>query len=118
MSFCLETFKYDGSLLNDCTEGKMEVKFSSLKRNLKEHFNTLKHRRCAQQQEKADKQCVREDRRSMAVRMRIGRIVYHLIYHGRPDTDLPLLIYSHHKAGADMGDINHSEGLVAKLLPD
>ena len=42
---CLETFKYDGSLLNDFTEGKMEVKFSSLKRNLKEHFNTLKHRR-------------------------------------------------------------------------
>ena len=115
---CLETFKYDGSLLNDFTEGKMEVKFSSLKRNLKEHFNTLKHRRCAQQQEKADEQCVREDRRSMAVGMRIGRIVYHLIYHGRPDTDLPLLIYSHHKAGADMGDINHSEGLVAKLLPD
>ena len=46
---CLETFKYDGSLLNDFTEGKMEVKFSSLKRNLKEHFNTLKHRRCAKQ---------------------------------------------------------------------
>ena len=40
---CLETFKYDGSLLNDFTEGKMEVKFNSLKRNQGEHFKTKKH---------------------------------------------------------------------------
>ena len=68
---CQETFKYDGSLTNDFTEGRMEVKFSSLKRNLKEHLKTLKHRRCAKEQQKTDEQCAREERRSMAVGMRI-----------------------------------------------
>jgi len=45
-------------------------------------------------------------------------LVYILIYNGRPDRDLPKLIYRVKQAGGDVGDINHSHNLVGKLLPD
>ena len=60
----------------------------------------------------------RLESRNRKIGKTIGGLVYHLIYNGRPDRDLPKLIYRVKQAGGDVGDINHSHHLVASLLPD
>ena len=59
----------------------------------------------------------KEEGRNKAVGMRIGRLVYYLVFHGRPDRDFPILVYASVQNGLDMGDINHSLYFVTRLLP-
>ena len=59
----------------------------------------------------------KEDSRNQAVALRLGRICYFLLKHGRPDTDFISMIYLHSVNGADVGDINHSYSFPANFLP-
>ena len=59
----------------------------------------------------------KEDSRNQAVALRLGRICYFLLKHGRPDTDFLSMIFLHSVNGADVGDINHSSSFPANFLP-
>ena len=94
-----------------------EGDFWKVKKNLRNHLKTLKHKKMMVKNEEEEKRWVRDMGRTKSVGLTIGRMVYHLVYNARPDKDLPLHIYIAARGGADVGDINHSQNLVGKLLP-
>ena len=102
---------------NDFTDKMISPKFSSLKRNLRRHLQTSAHLKKEEDMKAGEEQREREETRNRAVGMKIGRLVYHLVRHARPDADLTELIYLTNKAGADVGDFSHSHNMVGKLLP-
>jgi hypothetical protein len=115
---CKQKFTYGRDLATDISGGLlMDRKFSNLKMNLRDHLKTKTHLKKATKDKEQEEQWAREEGRNKAVGLRIGRIVYHLVYNARPDVDLPIQIYLARKAGADLGDINHSANLVPKLVP-
>ena len=88
-----------------------------MKRNLARHLESLVHNRHAQQGQAKAIIWTKEENRNKAVGLVLGRIVYYIIYKGRPDTDFPLLVYLSATGGSDCGDINHSFNFVRKFLP-
>ena len=109
--------KYEG-LESDFTEGKMGIKFSNLKGSLRKHLKSEGHKAMIKKEQGKEVVEAKEDARNKRVGKTIGGMVYHLVFHARPDADLTILIYLAKKGGADVGDINHSYKLVSSLLPD
>ena len=114
---CSNTFSYSSDLEQDFLGSNLDQKFSSLKRNLARHLESLVHKRHAQQEQAKAIIWTKEENRNKAVGLVLGRIVYYIIYKGRPDTDFPLLVYLSATGGSDCGDINHSFNFVRKFLP-
>ena len=114
---CDEKFLYEKDLKTSFTGENLSQKFSSLKRNLRRHLTKPRHLSKVKEEQIKEEQWEREESRNKAVGMRIGRLVYFIVFNARADTDLPILIYMLQKAGTDVGDINHSKILVSKLLP-
>ena len=114
---CNQDFSYKEEE-SDFTEGMMSKRFSDLKRALRRHLTAEKHIRLKQETRRATEKEEKDIARNKKIGRTIGGLVYHLLSKARPDSDLPLLIYTVKRAGGDVGDINHSHLLVAKLLPD
>lgn len=92
-------------------------KFSILKTSLRKHLDCSRHLKKAKEDTVRELLWAKEEGRNRAVGMRMGRLVYYLVYHGRPDTDLPVLVYASIANGSDLGDINHGKLFVTRLLP-
>ena len=101
-----------------CNVDFRDQKFSNLKKSLRRHVQMVFHMEKVKEKEMAANTEERWEARNRAINKTIGGLVYHLLYHGRPDNELPPLIYRVKMAGGDVGDINHSNNLVAKLLPE
>ena len=114
---CKQTFGYKEEEIN-FTENHMSLKFSNLKMILKRHLTRETHLQIKKELEGASVKDKEKEARNKVIGKTIGGLIYHLVYKGRPDTDLPLLIYRVKMAGGDVGDINHSHNLVAALLPE
>ena len=114
---CSNTFSYPSELDQDFVGSSMDQKFRYLKRNLGRHLDSFIHKKHAQQEQAKAIISSKEVSRNKAVGLVLGRIVYYVIYKGRPDTDFPLLVYLSATGGSDCGDINHSFRLVSKFLP-
>lgn len=114
---CSQDFRYKGEE-TDFSGKLMDYKFSDLKKILRRHLKTMGHIQMVQERMEISKVDEKEEARYRVIGRTIGGLVYHLLYHGRPDEDLPRLIYRVRMAGGDVGDINHSHNLVAKLLPE
>ena len=90
---CEATFKYSNNLSLDFTSEKiMGREFSNLKGALKKHLESSKHLKMAEELEKKELIKSKEDLRNTAVGVRIGRLVYHVVKLGRPDTDFPSIV--------------------------
>ena len=113
---CGAKFKYPGNLEQTFLDKKISAQFSHLKQVLKVHMKTGKHQMELKKALQDGLVWEREESRNNAVGLRISRIAYHLLYHGRPDTDFPLHIYISKQNGADVGDLNHSSNYVEKFL--
>ena len=114
---CDTTFKYSCELQHDFVSSNMDQKFRYLKQNLGRHLETAIHKTHLQQEQAKEIISYKEERRNKAVGLVLGRIVYYIIYKGRPDTDYPQLVYLSAACGSDCGDINHSFIFVSKFLP-
>ena len=106
---CGEHFKYSHHLNDDFSSSKIRREFSNLKTHLKDHLQSMKHRKKALELKATELINAKEESRNTAIGLRIGRLVYHLVFNGRPDTDLPLLVLTSIANGCDMGDLNHSK---------
>ena len=104
---CSETFE------NVHTK-KLKAMKSSLKRHLK-CSNT--HATALKKNSSKDRILSKEDSREKKVGMNLGRLVFFLGSRGKPDEDYPLIIDIMHKAGGDVGDINHSTKFPGKFIP-
>ena len=100
-----------------CGASFQKQKFFNLKNSLRKHLEAPSHIKKIMDDKVAQLTWAKEDGRNRAVGMRVGRLVYYLVYHGRPDIDLPVLVYASVANGLDMGDINHGRGFVTRLLP-
>ena len=100
------------------TAFKTHQNLHHLKLSLRRHLKLVTHKEKVKESEQAAMTEERWEARNRTIGKTIGGLVYHLLYNGRPDTDLPKLIYRVKMAGGDVGDINHSPILVASLLPD
>ena len=114
---CGETFKYSSNLNQSFETCKMGSEFSNLKRHLKDHLSSGLHTSQAQSDEAAKLIWEKEEGRNKQVGLRLGRLVYFLIYHGRPHDDYTQLVYISVANGSDCGDINHSKKFVDFFLP-
>ena len=115
-NICKQTFGYKEEESN-FTENHMSLKFSNLM-ILKRHLTRETHLQIKKELEGASVKDMEKEARNKVIGKTIGGLIYHLVYKGRPDRDLPLLIYRVKMAGGDVGDINHSHNLVAALLPE
>ena len=97
---------------------RTEQNLANLKGSLRRHLKIVTHKEKVKESEEAAVTEERWEARNRTIGKTIGGLVYHLLYNGRPDGDLPKLIYRVKTAGGDVGDINHSHNLVAKLLPE
>lgn len=114
---CGVVFQYSCELEQDFSSKNMGTRFSSLKRNLEKHLSTTLHLSQAKTDEATQVIWGKEEGRNKAVGLRLGRLVYYLIYHGRPDEDFTRLVYLAVANGSDCGDINHSFRFVTSFLP-
>ena len=105
-SVCSQTFA--------CEEGK----FPYLKKALKRHLECNSHINMVEAAMVKSREGELKEARDKVINSTIGGLVYHLVYQGRPDSDLPLLIYRVKRAGGVVGDVNHSDNLVSNLLPE
>ena len=118
-------FTYECELENDFPDQVQSKKFGNLKNNLKRHLKTLTHTKALEVATIKANIENKEDKRNIAVALKICRIAYFLLKAGRPDTDFTTLIYLHSVNGCDVGDINHSYRFppqflkhVAKVIQD
>ena len=110
--------KYSRDLKDDFTDNsKVAREFSNLKTSLRRHLKSEMHNRKTRKVEENDIVKKKEDVRNAVVGVRIGKLVYHLVKLGRPDTDFTSLVQISASNGADLGDKNHSKYFVTKLLP-
>ena len=115
---CDKIFKYSRDLKDNFTDnGKFAKEFSNLKTSLRRHLKSEMHHRKSRKIEENDVVKKKEDVRNTAVGVRIGKLVYHLVKLGRPDTDFTSLVQISASNGADLGDKNHSKYFVTKFLP-
>ena len=115
---CEQVFKYSRDLKDDFTDNsKVAREFSNLKTSLRRHLKSEMHNRKTRKVEENDIVKKKEDVRNAVVGVRIGKLVYHLVKLGRPDTDFTSLVQISASNGADLGDKNHSKYFVTKLLP-
>lgn len=115
---CHTTFSYGKELEQDFRNLIiMEDKFRSVKRSLRRHLQTSTHIIQGKAEEAKMILWTKEERRNRAVGLVLGRLVYYIIYKGRPDIDFPTLVYLSATGGSDCGDINHSFAFVLKFLP-
>lgn len=113
---CEETFKYTNQT-NDFTDEKLPKEFTNLKRSLRQHLMTSRHKNKVAETRTAAVQWEKEELRNKKVGMNIVRQIYNLLHSASPDAELPVQIYLLKRAGVDVGDINHSHNLVAKMAP-
>ena len=97
---------------------KTNQQFRAVKQSVKRHLVLPSHVQKEIQSERDREREERWESRNRRIGRTIGGLVYHLIHNGRPDGDLPVLIHWVKVGGGDVGNINHSHNLVAKLLPD
>ena len=114
---CDESFDYKEEE-TDFNGKLMGHRFSKLKFSLRKHLKSGNHIMMIQKEEKEAHVEKKEEARNRKVGGTIGGLVYDTIFNGRPDDDLPRLIYRVKMAGGDVGDLNHSKNLVPKLLPE
>ena len=93
------------------------LEFRHLKNHLKAHLSSNLHKESLQVLTNKVNPENKEDSRNQAVALRLGRICYFLLKHGRPDTDFLSMIYLHSVNGSDFRDINHSNNFPGKFLP-
>ena len=101
----------------DFHDQNLSVKFKSLKTHLFRHLESATHQSKVKEDIAKDVLLVKKEKREKKVGLTLGRIVYHIIYKGRPDSDFTSLVYLPAAGGSDVGDINHSFNFVTKLLP-
>ena len=98
-------------------DGKCNKKFTEIKFKIKRHCETSNHQNNVEkykiQQEKKE---IAEQRR-VAVGMRLMRIVYRMTKHNEADEKFESNLLVEYKNGVDIGDINHSKTLPARLVP-
>ena len=109
-------FKYDRDLENDFNDKTQSKKFGNLKTHLKSHLKTLSHLNAIAEAKNIANIEYKEESRNRAVGLKIGRIAYYLLKHGRPDADFTTLIYLHSVNSCDVGDINHSYRFPPEFL--
>jgi hypothetical protein len=77
----------------DFTGMLMGPRFAALKTSLRKHLKTGSHIKMVKDKEGVAQVEGKEEARNRVVGRTIGGLVYDIIYNGRPDTDLPRLIY-------------------------
>ena len=92
--------------------------FRNLKVSLRRHLKLATHIEKGKEREQSALAEDKWEARNRSIGKTVGGLVYHLVHNGRPDSDLPKLIYRVKMAGGDVGDINHSHNLVGSLLPE
>ena len=108
-------FKYQED--NNSELGRNQsMKFRHLKQHLKDHLNSVSHKKLLEILTNKSKVQLKEESRNQAVALRIGRVAYFLLKTGRPDTDFVSLLYLHSANGSDVGDLNHSANFPPKFL--
>ena len=103
---------------DDFSDTNLPRNFRNLKRSLLIHLSTEKHKKKVKATQKQKEEEVKVELRSRKIDKTIGGLIYILLKNGRPDGDLPLLIHRVKQAGGDVGDVNHSKGLVGHVLPE
>ena len=106
---CKEEFKYSNKLNQDFYDEKMGVEFSNLKKSLKRHLKSDKHTLNLKDKGRLDLVEDKLEGKDQIIGLKIGRIAYYLLRHGRPDTDYTVLVQMSVANGINLGDINHSE---------
>ena len=115
---CNTDFSYPSSEPSEFSAAeKLSRKFRNLKTSLVRHLACGQHCENIKEEEAKSRVWAKEEKRNRAVGITLGRMVYHLVKKGRPDTDFTDQVYLAVRGGADCGDINHSWILVTKLLP-
>ena len=106
---CKEEFNYSNKLNQDFYDEKMGVEFSNLKKSLKRHLKSDKHTLNLKDKGRLDLVEDKLEGKDQIIGLKIGRIAYYLLRHGRPDTDFTVLVQMSVANGINLGDINHSE---------
>ena len=106
---CKTEFTYSKELKKDFSEEKIAREFCNLKTSLRKHLKSDMHKGNETEAENERLLETKVEGRNHSISMRIGRLVYYLVRHGRPDTDFTLLVQMNAANGADMGDLNHSK---------
>ena len=106
---CKTEFTYSKELEKDFSEEKIAREFCNLKTSLRKHLKSDMHKGNETEAENERLLETKVEGRNHSISMRIGRLVYYLVRHGRPDTDFTLLVQMNAANGADMGDLNHSK---------
>ena len=114
---CGTPFGYSSDLDQDFEDKNFSEKFRNLKKNLLTHLESGTHRSITKENEDKSVLWAKEEKRNRCVGVTLGRIVYHIIYKGLPDTNFTPMVYLSAAGGSDCGDLNHSFNCVTKLLP-
>jgi hypothetical protein len=86
--------------------------FSQIKQKVDKHMQSGAHLMNAEYARNEEKQF----KRRKEAGMRIGRAIYHIIQEGGSYLSFRRLVYKQFKDGADVGTINHSEGMISKCI--
>jgi hypothetical protein len=116
-NLCKQGFEYMEEEDN-FTNNNLPMRFRNLKKSMRQHLKSMGHIAMVKSSRAATKEEEKAEARNRVIGATVGGLVYHLVYNGRPDSDLPLLIYRVKMPGGDTGDINHSTYLVSQLLPE
>ena len=114
---CETTFAYSADQEQDFYNKNFSQEFRNTKKQLLQHNESNTHRAQVKEDEVKATLWNKEEKRNKVVGLNLGRIVYHLVSKGRPDSDYTCLVYLSAAGGSDVGDINHSFHFVTKLLP-
>ena len=101
----------------DFQNSTLPRKFRNLKTHLLSHLELDAHIEKAEKEDAIVKVQLKEENRNKAIGLTLGRIVYHMVHKGLPDTHYTALVYLSAAGGSDCGDLNHSERFLLSFLP-
>ena len=114
-NICDTLFKYSGQ--HEFKDEILSVEFRNLKKHVKAHLLSQKH------QNKLEENQQEKERRKVFVSksrqagLNVGRIVYKNIALRQTKRDYEIDILNTHRAGGEVGNINHSATFVLRLRP-
>ena len=115
-NICEEMFTFDEEE-TDFTDKILSSQFRGLKKRVKKHLVTSKHIDKVTEKEEEDKQKVRIMSKNETAGMNVGRAAYACMKLRRSKREFETDIYLLKTAGAEVGNINHSENFLGKLRP-
>ena len=114
---CSTSFSYSNEEDQDFQNSTLPRKFRNLKTHLLSHLELDTHIEKAEKEDAIVKVQLKKENRNKAIGLTLGRIVYHMVHKGLPDTHYTALVYLSAAGGSDCGDLNHSEWFLLGFFP-